>query len=85
MKFDAEVGNRPPAPRRSGDAEHMRQIARARGDDVVQEGTHESGAVLRWTFTDITRNSFHWLGERRNDGGVRWRLQVDIHARRVPA
>jgi hypothetical protein len=64
---------------------YVRQIARARGDDIVQEGTHESGAVLRWTFTDITRNSFHWLGERRSDDGVTWRLQVDIHARRVPA
>src|ERR1700730_8033335 len=36
---------------------YARQIGRARGDDIVQEGKLESGAVLRWSFTKIRPNS----------------------------
>jgi hypothetical protein len=62
---------------------YSRQIGRARGHDIVQEGKLDSGDILRWSFTEITSNSFHWLGEHSADGGASWRLQVDIHARRV--
>ena len=34
---------------------YTRQIGRARGADIVQEGKHESGALLRWSFTRIRR------------------------------
>ena len=59
-----------------------RQIGRARGVDIVQEGRHESGASLRWSFTKIKPDSFHWLGEISADGGANWRLQVEVLARR---
>ena len=62
---------------------YTRQIGRAQGKDIVQEGRHESGAILRWSFTEIERDSFHWRGEVSTDGGASWRLQVDIRARRV--
>jgi len=61
---------------------HARQIGRARGADIVQEGRHESGALMRWSFTDIKPDSFHWLGEVSADGGASWRLQVEVLARR---
>jgi hypothetical protein len=61
---------------------YARQIGRARGSDIVQEGKIESGAVLRWTFTEIEPSSFHWLGEVSADGGSNWRLQVEVLARR---
>jgi hypothetical protein len=64
---------------------YTRQIGRARGKDIVQEGKLESGAILRWTFTEITSDSFHWLGEHSADGGTTWWLQVDIRSRRVVA
>src|SRR6266700_5235877 len=48
---------------------YARQVGRARGRDIVQEGTDASGALIRWTFTDITPDSFRWLGERSDDGG----------------
>ena len=60
-----------------------RQIGRARGEDIVQEGRIESGALLRWSFTKITPGSFHWLGEVSVDGGASWRLQVEVLARRA--
>ena len=60
-----------------------RQVGRARGDDIVQEGRLESGALLRWSFTKIKPDSFHWLGEVSGDGGANWRLQVEVLAQRV--
>jgi hypothetical protein len=64
---------------------YARQIGRARGKDIVQEGKLESGALLRWSFTEITSDSFHWLGEHSADDGATWRLQVEVFARRVAA
>jgi hypothetical protein len=60
-----------------------RQIGRARGRDIVQEGTSASGVLRRWSFTEITDESFHWLGEVSPDGGASWRLQVEVFARRL--
>jgi hypothetical protein len=60
-----------------------RQVGRARGEDIVQEGKHESGALLRWSFTKIKPGSFHWLGEVSVDGGANWRLQVEVLAQRA--
>src|SRR5712691_5195108 len=62
---------------------YLRQIGRARGDDIVQEGRSDDGVVIRWSFTEITPDSFHWLGARSPDGGTTWRLQVEFFARRV--
>jgi hypothetical protein len=62
---------------------YMRQIGRARGNDIVQEGTADSGAATRWSFTEITPDSFHWLGERSLDGGASWHPQAEFFARRV--
>jgi len=62
---------------------YARQIGRARGKDIVQEGSNNEGAAVRWSFTDITPNSFRWLGERSRDGGVTWQLQSEFLVRRV--
>jgi hypothetical protein len=64
---------------------YTRQIGRARGRDIVQEGSAEGGAALRWSFTEIAPDRFRWLGERSLDGGATWRLQADFRARRVAA
>jgi hypothetical protein len=61
---------------------YARQIGRARGADIVQNGRHESGALMRWSFTRIKDRSFHWLGEISTDDGASWRLQVEVLARR---
>jgi hypothetical protein len=62
---------------------YTRQIGRPRGTDIVQEGTLPDGAILRWSFTGISPNSFHWLGEHSADAGSSWWLQVEVLARRV--
>lgn len=62
---------------------YTRQIGRARGKDIVQEGIAGVGVGMRWSFTDIAPDSFRWLGERSLDGGASWHLQADFYARRV--
>jgi len=62
---------------------YTRQLGRARGRDIVQEGTTGEGVPVRWSFTDITPDSFRWRGERSLDGGKTWHLQADFRARRV--
>jgi len=62
---------------------YRQQIGRAHGDDIVQDGTDETGAPVRWSFTEITPNSFRWLGERSADGGTTFRLLVEFLARRI--
>lgn len=62
---------------------YRRQIGRAHGDDIVQEGNDDTGAAVRWSFTEITPTSFRWRGERSPDGGANWQLQAEYFARRV--
>jgi hypothetical protein len=64
---------------------YTRQLGRARGNDIVQEGSDSGGTPRRWSFTEITTSSFHWLGERSDDGGATWRMEVEFFARRVTA
>jgi hypothetical protein len=64
---------------------YLRQIGRARGRDIVQEGRDDAGAATRWSFTEITPDSFHWLGERSADGGANWHLHIEFFARRAAA
>jgi hypothetical protein len=58
------------------------QIGRARGSDIVQTGPDPRGGSMRWIFSDIEPDSFHWTGERASDDR-NWRREVDIRARRV--
>ena len=58
---------------------------RARGRDIVQEGTGPNGERLRWTFSDITTNRFRWVGEVSLDSGRSWRMTQEMSALRAPA
>lgn len=62
---------------------YTRQIGRACGKDIVQDGKLEDGTLIRWIFTEITPDSFHWLGERSRDDGASWQLQAEFFAQRV--
>src|SRR6185295_17917747 len=62
---------------------YTRQIGRAQGRDIVQLGKNDAGDDIRWSFTDITANSFRWLGERSRDAGATWQLQAEFLVRRV--
>jgi hypothetical protein len=61
---------------------YRQQIGRKQGKDIVQEGTTETGTLSRWSFTEITPESFHWKGEVSTDKGASWRLLVEVFAHR---
>jgi hypothetical protein len=62
---------------------YTRQIGRKKGSDIVQEGTNDAGEMSRWSFTDITPDSFLWHGDHSMDQGKTWKLQAEFRAHRV--
>lgn len=64
---------------------YAKQIGRAQGADIVQQGRNDAGEPTRWQFTDITRDAFCWLGERSTNDGATWQLQSRFLARRASA
>jgi len=59
------------------------QVGRKIGSDVVQLGTRPDGTVTRWSFTEVTPDSFHWIGEALQPDGKSWRLEGEFRARRT--
>ncbi len=62
---------------------YEQQIGRRVGNDVVQVGARVDGTATRWRFTEITPNSFHWLGEALNPDGATWKLEGEFRATRI--
>src|SRR5687767_5124502 len=62
---------------------HERQIGRRVGKDIVQVGHRPDGTTTRWTFSDITADSFHWTGEALDPDGKTWVVEGEFLARRV--
>ena len=52
------------------------------GDRIVLRGVDSNGLPIRWTFSEITHDAFHWQGERSHDGGKTWKLEEDHHMKR---
>jgi len=52
------------------------------GDRIVFHGGDTDGLPLRWTFSEITSDSFHWQGEKSDDGGKTWKIEEDHHMKR---
>jgi hypothetical protein len=61
----------------------LHMIGRPHGDDIVQLGARPDGKPVRWSFSEITHDSFHWRGEISDDEAATWRLNVEFLARRV--
>jgi hypothetical protein len=62
---------------------YEQQIGRKIGNDVVQLGTRPDGTTTRWSFTEITSDSFHWLGEALEPDGKSWTLEGEFRAQRT--
>jgi hypothetical protein len=61
---------------------HETQIGRWQGRDVVQVGTRPDGTATRWSFREITPDSFHWRGEAQAPRAKSWTLEGEFRARR---
>ena len=59
------------------------QIGRWSGKDVVQVGMRPDWTPTRWTFSEITADSFHWTGEAMNPDGRTWKLEGDFRVTRM--
>ncbi len=59
------------------------QIGRRSGKDVVQVGARSDGTPTRWMFTEITPDSFHWIGEALQPDGKTWKLEGEFRAKRI--
>ena len=62
---------------------YLAMVGRKEGSDIVQLGKSPDGNLIRWSFRDITPQSFRWRGEVSVDGGATWRLDVEFLARRA--
>jgi len=60
-----------------------RQTGRKVDTDIVQVGARMDGTPTRWRFTEITPNSFHWIGEALEPDGKTWKVEGEFKARRV--
>ena len=58
-------------------------IGRQAGKDLMQVGAHADGTPIRWSFTEITPDSFRWMGEALEADGKTWRLEGEFRARRM--
>jgi len=64
---------------------YLTMIGRRQGTDIVQLGKDSDGNLIRWSFSEITSQSFRWRGEVSVDEGATWRLTVEFFARRTSA
>jgi hypothetical protein len=58
------------------------QIGRRIGHEIVQVGARANGTATRWRFTEITPDSFRWLGDALDADGNTWTLEAEFRARR---
>lgn len=58
-------------------------IGRRSGNEVVQVGRHADGTPIRWIFSEIMAESFHWTGEALGADGKTWRMEGEFRARRM--
>ena len=61
------------------------QIGRRIGHDIVQVGARPDGTPTRWRYTEITPDSFHWIGESLLPDGETWRLEGEFLAKKIRA
>jgi hypothetical protein len=55
--------------------------ARQVGDEIVMECTN-SERPMKWIFSEITLDSFHWRSEEQSGDGGTWRLREEMDVRR---
>jgi hypothetical protein len=60
-------------------------IGRPDGDDILLEGRAPNGELVRWSFSEITSESFRWQGRVSTDEGRTWALAEEMRLRRRTA
>jgi hypothetical protein len=60
-----------------------RRVGPRKDDDIVQVGARMDGTPTRWRFTEITSDSFHWIGESLDADGATWKLEGEFRCKRM--
>ena len=60
-----------------------RQTGRRVDTEIVQIGARLDGTPTRWRYTEITANSFRWIGEVLEPDGKTWKVEGEFRARRM--
>lgn len=55
-------------------------VGRRAKEDIVMEGSSGDGSPIRWVFSRIKSDSFHWRGEKL--AGSNWRVYEELDADR---
>ena len=53
------------------------------GDDIVNEYKSEEGQINQWMFTEITKDTFHWIGRESNDNKKTWKIRNEFFLKRI--
>jgi hypothetical protein len=61
---------------------YLSMVGRRQGDDIVQDGETPDGTRIRWSFTNITPDSFTWRFQASADGGTTWQQRMEFDATR---
>ena len=61
---------------------HNHLTGRKVGNEIIQEGVDDDGALMKWCFRNVSQDSFHWTGEQSTDNGETWQLGVEFFATR---
>ena len=61
---------------------HEVQFGNWNGAEILQTGERADGTKTRWTFTEITEDSFHWRGEALGPDQTEWTLEGEFLATR---
>ncbi len=56
--------------------------AKAAGSEIILEGKNGKNQPLRWIFSNIAENNFHWRGEYSADDGKSWVLYEELDAQK---
>lgn len=56
--------------------------AKSVNNEIVLNSKDEKDDLIRWIFSNIRRNSFHWRGEKSSDNGKTWFLYEELNATR---
>jgi hypothetical protein len=59
-----------------------RLLGRPAGDEIRLEGSNDAGELLRWTFSEITPETFTWRGYISSDDGASWHMEEEMRLRR---
>lgn len=68
------------------DASHPgldRMTGKQVGEDIIQEYRQPDGLLCQWCFTEITPDSFHWIGRGSKDDGKTWFVESEYILHRV--